>query len=128
MTDDDDMSTCEACAAFEASQDTESVGAADNLRFARIILAALGGAPDAVALIVEETKCCYACTARMFGASLGVCVAQSWRLAMVDAAADEQLTASMTEDEKWEVIHQYAIRRWEQIALNAADLEAGPGG
>ena len=124
------MSTCEACAQH-ARTESESVGAADNARFGRLVLAALNGAPDAVALVHAEAAGCHDCTSRLLGAGLGMCTGLMLTLGSVEAAAEEQsdppATPPLTDEQRGEAAHQYAIRTMEQIVMDANDLEAGPG-
>lgn len=114
------MSGCEACEQYECVE-TESVGAADNLRFARAVLAAVNGAPDAVVLITEQVKGCSACTTRMLGAGIAMCAGQMQMIGMMVAAAERPADSPPT----WAEANQRTVEVTQQMVLDAQDLESG---
>ncbi|WP_370501198.1 hypothetical protein NWT09_14125 [Mycolicibacterium sp. jd] len=121
------MSDCSQCARHE-SVESDNVGAADNLRFARIVLAMLNGAPDAVALIAGETGGCPKCVARLAGAGVGMCTGQMLALGTISVAAEEHRNPAappMTEGDRQSAILANAVGQMEQIVLDATDLETG---
>ncbi|MFW0150483.1 hypothetical protein ACNUDN_11730 [Mycobacterium sp. smrl_JER01] len=119
------MSTCPQCEKH-AGGETDSVGAADNLRFARVVLALLNGAEDALAVIADEVGDCRDCIARLAGAGAGMCAGQMQTIAAFFVAAEEhESQIQLAEEQKWDAIKQRAIQATEQIVLDAADLEKG---
>ncbi|MHA0287039.1 hypothetical protein ACXYX3_11365 [Mycobacterium sp. C3-094] len=120
--------TCEHCAKH-AQADDESVGEADNLRFARIVLSMLNGAADAVILAVEEVQGCHSCMARLLGAAAGMCTGQMMMLGAVEVESylrENPPPTPLSEEDKWEEIHRCAIAAMEHTVADIADLEAGP--
>jgi len=127
MTEDGHMTTdCPECARSQRSP--EGVAATDNLRFSRVVLAKLNGAPDALQLITSEIAGCPGCLLRFADAAVGLCTGQMQTLGAFYIAAEQDKNAPpapLTERETWDAINAKAIALTEQIVLDATDLENG---
>lgn len=122
------MSNCPHCALHDRVE-TESAGAADNLRFAEAVLFSVkSDASAALRHLQSETNGCPACISRLLIAALGLCTGQAQmigRYMAADEVGRQLASVPRTEDEAWTAINRHAAAYAEQIVRDARDLETG---